>query len=293
MQRPKIQVRECPGGDVSIRNRPARVLWRLLSALVVGSVAVASSSQAVAQAPCYAENDGPDFADLTCSSPFQNCIQFTAIDDYVVTRIEVFTGETSGMHEVSLWSQSPVGLPDVQLSQGTWAALDANQWQGADLDSPVQLFAGETYFVGWHPSGFCSQSSLMPPGTGISQTFYWSMDGLPPWNGPYTESYKYRLICGDPFDAFQRGDVNVDGAVDISDMVFALAALFVPGSAPVECDDAADLNDDGGFDVSDAVYGLSSLFVPGSPPAPAPVDCADGGDPTDDSLDCASFDVCP
>ena len=48
------------------------------------------------------------------------------------------------------------------------------------------------------------------------------------------------------------------------------------------CDDAADLNDDGMVDISDAIFALSALFVPGSAPVPEPLTC--GEDPTDDSL---------
>lgn len=92
-------------------------------------------------------------------------------------------------------------------------------------------------------------------------------------------------------DTFVRGDANLDGQIDISDSVFVLAGLFIPGAPAPACLDAADANDDGGFDVSDAVFGLASLFIPGSPPVPAPhPDC--GADPTSDALDC-STSTCP
>lgn len=95
-----------------------------------------------------------------------------------------------------------------------------------------------------------------------------------------------------PTDTFRRGDTNNDGGFDISDVVFALGALFVPGSPTLPCADAGDGNDDGGFDVSDAVYMLSALFVPGSPPPPDPGPTTCGDDPTMDSLDCATS-ACP
>ena len=47
---------------------------------------------------------------------------------------------------------------------------------------------------------------------------------------------------------FIRGDVNNDGAVDIGDPIYLLNALFVVGSEPPQCNDAADVNDDGGVD---------------------------------------------
>lgn len=96
-----------------------------------------------------------------------------------------------------------------------------------------------------------------------------------------------------PGDQFRRGDTNGDGGFDISDTIFLLGSLFVPGSTPIGCADTGDANDDGGIDISDAVYMLSALFVPGSPnpAAPGPTDC--GTDPTMDSLDCATYTTCP
>lgn len=90
---------------------------------------------------------------------------------------------------------------------------------------------------------------------------------------------------------FRRGDCNTDGGVDISDAAFLLNFLFVFGPAST-CDDACDSNDDGGVDISDAAYKLNFLFVPGSPPPLAPgATC--GGDPTADSIDCATYPGCP
>ncbi|MCA8961943.1 MAG: hypothetical protein KDC38_15565, partial [Planctomycetes bacterium] len=51
----------------------------------------------------------------------------------------------------------------------------------------------------------------------------------------------------------------------------------------LECPDRGDTNDDGAMDISDAVYLLSALFVPGSPTPPAPYP-DEGDDPTPDSL---------
>lgn len=89
---------------------------------------------------------------------------------------------------------------------------------------------------------------------------------------------------------FERGDTNSDGSTDVSDAIFVLGSLFVPGAPAIECEDAADVNDDGGVDVADAVALLAALFVPGSTPIPPPTSC--GFDPTADSLDCAQG-ACP
>lgn len=90
---------------------------------------------------------------------------------------------------------------------------------------------------------------------------------------------------------FIRGEVNQDGMYDVSDIVFLLAAVFIPGSPAPVCQSSADLNDDGLVDVSDAVYGLAALFIPGAPGLPAPSPDCDA-DPTADALTCDAF-TCP
>lgn len=89
---------------------------------------------------------------------------------------------------------------------------------------------------------------------------------------------------------FRRGDINDDASTDVSDVIYLLSALFVPGSPDPNCEDAADTNDDGGVDIADAVTLLNALFVPGSAPLPPPLSC--GIDPTGDSLTCTSS-ACP
>lgn len=53
------------------------------------------------------------------------------------------------------------------------------------------------------------------------------------------------LTGGAAGGGFRRGDANDDGAFDVSDPVFTLAALFIPGSSASTCADASDTNDDG------------------------------------------------
>ncbi|MEC9476112.1 MAG: FG-GAP-like repeat-containing protein [Planctomycetota bacterium] len=90
-------------------------------------------------------------------------------------------------------------------------------------------------------------------------------------------------VCAGQGPLFKRGDVNLDGNLDISDPVSILQMLF--NGTAVGCDDAADANDDGGLNIADAVAVLSSLFG-GSGNLPEPLDC--GVDPTDDALECGS-----
>jgi hypothetical protein len=94
---------------------------------------------------------------------------------------------------------------------------------------------------------------------------------------------------------FIRGDANIDGAVDIGDMMDSLGFLFaVPGYEDPHCLAAHDANDDGVVDVGDVIYTATYLFMGGPrPPVPFP-GC--GFDPTrpasGDWLPCNDFFVC-
>jgi hypothetical protein len=86
---------------------------------------------------------------------------------------------------------------------------------------------------------------------------------------------------------FLRSDADADMDVEMSDAVFTLRYLYVPGAEQPLCMDGADSDDGGVIEMSDAIFTLKYLYVPGSPlpPAPGPVEC--GHDPTEDDLDCA------
>jgi|SRR5688572_9147439 len=89
---------------------------------------------------------------------------------------------------------------------------------------------------------------------------------------------------------FRRGDSNADSAVDISDGIATLGALFL-GAPQLSCLDAADSNDSGELDISDPIGTFAYLFGGGTePPAPGPIVC--GADPTLDPLGCAAFAPC-
>ncbi len=91
--------------------------------------------------------------------------------------------------------------------------------------------------------------------------------------------------------SYRRGDPNADGLVDISDPIALLGYLFLGRETPT-CLDAGDVDDDGSLGHADPIDLLAYLFENGpAPPAPGPNAC--GPDPTDDALDCASFEPCP
>ncbi len=82
---------------------------------------------------------------------------------------------------------------------------------------------------------------------------------------------------------FIRGDVDLSGAVNLSDAVLTLDWLFRQAAGPA-CEDRADPNDDGEINLTDGVYILQFLFARGpaiAAPYPDP-----GTDPTADGLSC-------
>ena len=102
------------------------------------------------------------------------------------------------------------------------------------------------------------------------------------------------VVTGAPSadEEFVRGDTNGDGEINIADVIFLLVYLFSGGLLP--CPDGGDVNDDGVVDIADAIFLLTYLFggnLQGDSSPPPPFGSC-GLDPTDDNLDCESFDVC-
>ena len=92
-----------------------------------------------------------------------------------------------------------------------------------------------------------------------------------------------------PPNAFRRGDVNADGASNLTDAVSILSHLFAGGLAP-PCSKSADADDTGTVGITDAVYLLNFLFSGGPAPAAPSAEC--GPDPTLDGLTCERFAAC-
>jgi len=95
-----------------------------------------------------------------------------------------------------------------------------------------------------------------------------------------------------PGPTFIRGDVNLDGEVNIADPIYTLNAMFVGGPLP-RCVEAADANDSRDLNIADPVRLLMYLFASSEPlPGPGP-SCGLDPDP-EGSLGCAEpSDVCP
>ncbi|MGA1203258.1 MAG: hypothetical protein ACO4BJ_09790 [Planctomycetota bacterium] len=101
--------------------------------------------------------------------------------------------------------------------------------------------------------------------------------------GPSTASSPICLLEIPEIVTFIRGDISMDGGLDISDPIQLLDALFA-GGPPIPCLDAGDIDDNGRLDLADPVLLLTYLFQAGAAPAapfPDP-----GLDPTPDTLLC-------
>jgi hypothetical protein len=156
---------------------------------------------------------------------------------------------------------------------------------GDTVDNPVSFDWEDTFDpegdTVWYALLISTSSAFHPDSTEIydslsqSQytvtlergTCYWKVKaydkwGASRWSNQIWSFYVKGFICG---------DVNGDGKVNVSDVVYLINYLFVPGSpAPPLPLSRADVNGDGKVNVSDVVYLINALFVPGSPAPDCP-----------------------
>ncbi len=135
----------------------------------------------------------------------------------------------------------------------------------------------------------------------IHDTVFIGKQGTESWGGRIDDFRVYRRALTDeeiatimtgepPAPKFLRGDADGNGMLQITDAIATLNFLFVGNFTPT-CMDALDWTDDGGVEITDAVASLDHQFSTGDPsPAPGSQNC--GPDPTDDPLDCESFEAC-
>lgn len=62
------------------------------------------------------------------------------------------------------------------------------------------------------------------------------------------------------------GDLNADGKIDVSDVVYGVSYLIKHKTAPVPDRLVADVNCDGKVNIADVVYLISYVFKKGNPP---------------------------
>ncbi|HEX5054201.1 MAG TPA: hypothetical protein VFZ65_20650 [Planctomycetota bacterium] len=123
-------------------------------------------------------------------------IRTQAPASFVATRVEVFTGERTGLNTIALWSHDAANnQPLAPLGAGTWQMGQLNGWQGAPLAAPVALTAGQDIWVVWGCQD-SSQASIQGSGPG-AQPYRGSFNGGASWNGPYQSlQWKFRIWSG-------------------------------------------------------------------------------------------------
>lgn len=98
-----------------------------------------------------------------------------------------------------------------------------------------------------------------PDGTPVGDTCYVHFIAES-WSAPTvadTQTVLFHTIV-------QRGDMNLDGTIDISDLVFLVTYMFADGPEPTPLS-ASDFNCSGGNDISDLVNMVQFMFQDGDP----------------------------
>ena len=164
---------------------------------------------------------------------------------------------------------NPVTLPQANFTQqmnGAVQVMNAEVTLNDLSDVGSDPFA--TLEIDWGDGTL--QSGLIP---GSSYTHYYEIDP----NLIQTENYTPSMIVtnllgtssimGESLQLVPIGDANLDGALNVADVITILGYLF-SGTADLNCPRAADLNADSNIDIADAIYTLNYIFVGGSAPAP-------------------------
>ncbi|MCI0650881.1 MAG: DUF1800 domain-containing protein [Planctomycetes bacterium] len=89
---------------------------------------------------------------------------------------------------------------------------------------------------------------------------------------------------------FQRGDLAVNGIINLEDAFELLGYAFMQLPPSLDCLKAYDIDDDGQIGIADAIGLFSYMFLMGQPPAAPFGEC--GEDATADALPCTSYPTC-
>lgn len=145
-------------------------------------------------------------------------IKTTVPASFVATRVEVWTGEQTGLNTLSLWSHDAVNnQPLAPLGSGSWQMGFTNSWQGAPLATPVPLTTGQDVWIVWACSNG-AQSSVQGTGAG-AQPYRGSFNNGASWSGPFQSlQWKFRIWSGPAghIDLFGAGCSGAAGTPRLS-----------------------------------------------------------------------------
>lgn len=130
-----------------------------------------------------------------------------------ISRLEIFTGEIVAQDQLAIWSDDGASpskpLAPLATTQPFMTTMEKT-WQGGLLSVPVNVVAGNTYWVVWDPAGG-EQSSQSSDPSDIQQTYWGSysgnVSGGTSWFGPFSfssDKWKFRMFCGN-CTTLQRG----------------------------------------------------------------------------------------
>ncbi len=183
-------------------------------------------------------------------------MEFSSREPQDLTAIgdRLYFAADDGIHGWELWSSDGT-------STGTYLVHDLKPGREGSLESNAQLYV------------YPREALFFTANAGLKGTELWM------------------LSLGDD-SPFRRGDVDRNGAFDVTDAIVFLNYQFVGSVKYLHCLDAADVDDSGELDVSDALRILNSLLLSTAPPPafPGPFQCGQDGSP--DDLGCSHYEGC-
>ena len=123
-----------------------------------------------------------------------------------------------------------------------WSVESGNLPDGLDLDSLTGVISG-----------------IPPEADSFDFTLKVTDSDVP----PDTDSQEIYIIIVE--GSFTRGDVNLDGEIDVEDIVYLINYLFAEGPEP-KPRESGDVNCDGLVNIVDVIYLINYLFMGGPPP---------------------------
>jgi len=182
--------------------------------------------------------------------------------------VDAHTGDTTFNRKLKLNQSWPTRILDIEHlscdgdSGHAWLHLSGGGARKKWYEGSKVLLATLTFLVYMDSScdstAICLDTMSAPPGWNLVFVKYNSTGYTPRHFLPVCETI-YVL----------RGDVNGDGRMNISDLVYLINYLFVLGSPAPAPLWAGDVNCDKIVNISDVVFLINYLFIPGSPPPPA------------------------
>ena len=181
------------------------------------------------------------------------------------------------------------GVPNIlQLDKDQWILMSASSASYAlnivttDLPSGTQLITYEDTLVakgGTPPYKWSIESGDLPDGleldsiTGVisgfpvvADSFDFTVKVTDSNVLPDTDSQELYIKIEE--GSFTRGDVNMDGEINVGDVIYLVNYLFEEGPEPIPWE-SGDVNCDGVVDIADVVYLINYLFIDGPPPPPS------------------------